>query len=35
MIQIYQPQLGKEELNAIKKIFKSNWIGKGKKNVRL
>ena len=32
MIQIYQPQLGKEELNAIKKIFKSNWIGKGKKN---
>ena len=30
MIQIYQPQLGKEELKAIEKIFKSNWIGKGK-----
>ena len=30
MINIYQPQLGKEELDAIKKVFKSNWIGKGK-----
>ena len=34
MINIYQPQLGKEELNAIKKVFKSNWIGKGKLEER-
>ncbi len=31
MINVYQPQLGKEELNAVKQVFKSNWIGKGKK----
>ena len=30
MISIFQPQLGEEELNAIKKVFASNWIGKGK-----
>lgn len=30
MINIYQPELGHEELKAIKKVFKSNWIGKGK-----
>ena len=29
MIQIYQPQAGKEELKAIKNVFKSNWLGKG------
>jgi dTDP-4-amino-4,6-dideoxygalactose transaminase len=29
MIQIYQPQVGKEELEAIKDVFESNWIGKG------
>jgi len=29
MINIYQPSLGKEELKAIKKVFKSNWLGKG------
>ena len=29
MIQIYQPQAGKEELKAIKNVFKSNWVGKG------
>lgn len=29
MINIYQPTLGKEELKAIKKVFKSNWLGKG------
>ena len=31
MINIYQPSLGKEELNAIKEVFESNWLGKGKK----
>jgi len=30
MINIFQPQLGKEELEAIKNVFDSNWIGKGK-----
>lgn len=29
MINIYQPSLGKKELKAIKKVFKSNWLGKG------
>ena len=29
MINIYQPSLGKEELSAIEKVFKSNWLGKG------
>ena len=30
MINVYQPSLGKEELARIEKVFKSNWIGKGK-----
>ena len=30
MINVYQPSLGQEELEAIEKVFKSNWIGKGK-----
>lgn len=30
MINVYQPTLGKEELNAIEKVFESNWLGKGK-----
>ena len=30
MINIYQPTLGKEELQAIEKVFTSNWLGKGK-----
>ena len=29
MINIFQPSLGKEELDAIEKVFESNWIGKG------
>ncbi len=29
MINVYQPSLGKEELERIEKVFKSNWIGKG------
>ena len=29
MINIYQPSLGEEELKAIEKVFKSNWLGKG------
>jgi len=31
MINIFQPQLGKEELGAVEEVFKSNWIGKGNK----
>lgn len=29
MISLFQPSLGKEELDAIQKVFESNWIGKG------
>ena len=29
MINIFQPSLGKEEINEIEKVFKSNWLGKG------
>ena len=31
MIQIYSNSLGKEELNAIEKVFESKWLGKGPK----
>lgn len=30
MINVYQPKLGKEELDAINRVFESNWLGKGK-----
>ena len=30
MINVFQPSLGKEELDALEKVFESNWIGKGK-----
>lgn len=30
MINVMQPTLGKEELERIKQVFESNWIGKGK-----
>lgn len=29
MINIFQPTLGKEELNRIAQVFESNWIGRG------
>lgn len=29
MINVFQPSLGKEEIAAIRKVFKSNWLGKG------
>ena len=31
MINVFQPSLGQEELQAVAKVFESNWIGKGKK----
>ena len=31
MINVYQPTLGKEELDALKEVFESNWLGKGKR----
>jgi len=31
MINLFQPQLGNEELSEISKVFNSNWIGKGQK----
>lgn len=30
MINVFQPSLGKEELDNIEAVFKSNWTGKGK-----
>lgn len=29
MINIFQPDLGDEELAAVKQVFRSNWIGRG------
>lgn len=29
MINIFQPAIGKEEIEILKKVFESNWIGKG------
>lgn len=29
MINVFQPTLGEEELNRLKDVFASNWIGKG------
>ena len=31
MINVMQPTLGKEELEALEKTFKTNWLGKGKR----
>lgn len=33
MINVMQPTLGKEELEALEKTFESNWIGHGKKTA--
>ena len=30
MINVFQPTLGKEELERLEQVFASNWIGKGK-----
>ena len=30
MINVFQPTLGKEELQRLEQVFASNWIGKGK-----
>ena len=30
MINVFQPTLGKEELERLEQVFESNWIGKGK-----
>lgn len=30
MINVFQPTLGKEELNRLEQVFESNWIGKGR-----
>ncbi len=32
MVNVFQPCLGKEELERIKGVFESNWLGKGKIN---
>ncbi len=33
MINVFQPSLGKEELDALEKVFESNWIGRGKRVI--
>jgi dTDP-4-amino-4,6-dideoxygalactose transaminase len=30
MINVFQPSVGKEELEAVRRVFDSNWLGKGK-----
>ena len=35
MIDVFQPSLGAEELERIKGVFESNWLGKGKINGNL
>ena len=30
MINVFQPELRREELEAVEKVFASNWVGKGK-----
>ncbi|NQW49409.1 MAG: DegT/DnrJ/EryC1/StrS family aminotransferase [Planctomycetes bacterium] len=30
MINVFQPSLGVEELEAVRRVFESNWLGKGK-----
>jgi len=32
MINVFQPSLGEEELEVLREVFASNWIGKGKYN---
>ncbi|WP_089724117.1 DegT/DnrJ/EryC1/StrS family aminotransferase [Candidatus Thiosymbion oneisti] len=29
MLNLFQPTLGAEELEAVRRVFKSNWVGKG------
>ena len=29
MINIFQPSVGKEEINSLTKVFESNWVGRG------
>ncbi len=31
MIQLFQPQMADDELRAVKEVFASNWIGRGRK----
>ena len=33
-INIYEPKLGDEELNAIKEVFDSNWLGYGRQGSK-
>jgi len=30
MINVFQPALGQEELETVRRVFESNWVGKGK-----
>lgn len=34
MINIFEPSLGQEELDALKEVFASNWIGRGEHVLR-
>lgn len=34
MINVFQPSVGKEELEAVGKVFESNWLGRGKLNTQ-
>lgn len=34
MINVFQPSLGEEEVEAVRKVFASNWIGRGEVSVQ-
>ena len=34
MINIYQPSLGKEEVEAVSEVFTSNWLGYGRNGTK-
>ena len=34
MINIYEPSLGKEEINAVEDVFSSNWLGYGRNGTK-
>lgn len=33
MINVFQPSLAEEELGAVKRVFESNWIGRGDETI--
>ena len=34
MINLFQPRVGQEELDNLKAVFKSNWLGRGQESLK-